>query len=203
MMIKLKLSSRSERTPNYIRSPCKNVMKSTINSHFLLHLIRIVVLSDVCGTQKESLAALKKYVAIGKDTPLFILANVLLPAEKQNNKRRSCNCNNFPSLSFSLMLETILGRSRLGICCYGVGSSLFMAFYNSIAFWHVLNSLRSSSIVSWIFNNQGLLLIRKMLQCFSLSFISFLVYRYDDTRPIDIQYSIIAQKLFNITVKEH
>lgn len=27
--------------------------------------------------------------------------------------------------------------------------------------------------------------------------------RYDDTRPIDIQYSIIAQKLFNITVKEH
>ncbi|CRL05582.1 CLUMA_CG018218, isoform A [Clunio marinus] len=26
---------------------------------------------------------------------------------------------------------------------------------------------------------------------------------YDDTRPIDIQYSIIAQKLFNITVKDH
>lgn len=99
-------------------------------------------------TKRESLAALKKYVAIGKDSLLFILANVLFLPEKQNNKRRSCNCNNFPSLSFSLLLETILGRSRLGICCYGVGSSLFMAFYNSIAFWHVLNSLRSSSIVS-------------------------------------------------------
>jgi nicotinic acetylcholine receptor, invertebrate len=26
---------------------------------------------------------------------------------------------------------------------------------------------------------------------------------YDYTMPIDIQYSVIAQKLFNITVKDH
>lgn len=26
---------------------------------------------------------------------------------------------------------------------------------------------------------------------------------YDDTKPIDIEYSIIAQKLFNLTVKIH
>lgn len=40
------------------------------------------------------------------------------------------------------------GRSRLGICCHGPGSFVFMALHNSLAFWHILNSVRGTSTVS-------------------------------------------------------
>lgn len=38
---------------------------------------------------------------------------------------------------------------------------------------------------------------------FHSHFFHVVARRYDDTRPIDIEYSIIAQKLFNLTVKDH
>lgn len=80
-----------------------------------------------------------------------------------------------------------------------------MAFYNSFAFWHIFNSLWSARSVSTFLKS-----FPSRVQGGSDSFFKVILLiffsvanRYDDTRPIDIEYSIIAQKLFNLTVKDH
>lgn len=115
---------------------------------------------------------------------------------------------------FSVNENIFAGRSRLGIRRYGVGSFVFMAFYNGIAIWHILNSMRSTSSVSTFIQELYFPLERAcgknlsrfhfhIFNIYILFFPSYFANSYDDTRPIDIEYSIIAQKLFNLTVKDH
>lgn len=61
----------------------------------------------------------------------------------------------------------------------------------------------------WVYSRSFLLFPRRVwggLLYFKVYFNLFFLFfsnSYDDTRPIDIEYSIIAQKLFNLTVKDH
>jgi hypothetical protein len=64
--------------------------------------------------------------------------------EAEATKDAAAKAINFFCISFFCFA----GRSRLGLRGHGVGSPVSLDFYDCVALWHVLDSLRGSSTVS-------------------------------------------------------
>lgn len=86
------------------------------------------------------------------DAPLTPFPSCWLMQKHEQNVLAECNNSQKPFSFLSLRFRPenvyFAGGSRLGICSHGLGSFVFMALHDSLAFWHILNSVRGTSAVS-------------------------------------------------------